>query len=63
MIRLDADGNRYSDQYCLRCDMAPPHYALGWGGQNNFQCERCKSPIGDQDESGLGSTWLPGDGG
>lgn len=59
MIRLDSEGNRYSDQYCHQCDMSPPHYAAGSDSPNNLQCERCKAPIGDADDSALGSTWLP----
>jgi len=59
MIRTDAQGHRYSDAYCLRCDNPPPHYPSPWGG-TTFQCDLCKAPIGDTEPQNAPSTWLPG---
>jgi len=58
MIKVDAQGRRYSDLHCNRCDNPPPHYPV-WGG-SMFQCDLCKSPVGDTDEPpGTPATWLP----
>lgn len=56
-VRVDDDGQRYSDKYCLRCEMPGPHYQV-WPGDAVFQCERCKSPVSDEQEA-TGSDWLP----